>query len=636
MKFTILNDLRTKFILLISSAIFASVVITGLLGYYSAEKILEQRVKTRNIIHFIQFKSGEIEERVQQAIHVSRMLAQDQPLKEWFLGVESEERLARYVKGKLSFITSELHYSTVFAANKTTRNVWTSDNRLLDQVSAEDPDDNWFFDFFKNRKTIELNLDYNRELKKNYIFVNVLVGSLEVPLGIAGVGLSIQEEARRFAQHDFGENGAVWLIDREGVIQIASDKQLSGEQLSLSLPKNIQDKILNQPEKLQVLEFETEEGENIIVASSPVKSTGWITVVKVPKDQLLESLLQPLREHLFLEILLVLAVFTTIFLLIGVRFGNMLHEICQAIITLGNKNFSIRLSDSILKRKDQIGEIGLGYEKTRKNLKNFTLDIWNKAQILTDSSELLTSSVEEVEQSTSRITEIIQEDSEMLIQTSKTIHSTAESIENTAEKMREIRSSAKSVEKCVDQGSNAVVNSRQIIRNAEISRGQMEEFIEVIIDLSKQTKMLSFNAAIESTRAGEVGKGFSVVSEEVHQLSEMSKTAVTRIQGLLKESSHNVNNGSQVIEEVDGLLTIIIEQVHSITGLVGEACAAVEQGSGEMQLISNAAEKVSEELKNHSLAIQNLSSLTTGITDTSARLHEMSKDLTEKIMEFQL
>ncbi|MCP4756283.1 MAG: hypothetical protein GY866_35925 [Proteobacteria bacterium] len=268
--------------------------------------------------------------------------------------------------------------------------------------------------------------------------------------------------------------------------------------------------------------------------------------------------------------------------------------------------------------------------------RNISRLLTNLVYNLTNSSDQLTSASQQIAESSLQLSEGATEQAASLEETSSSMEQISSQIKENADNASSVASSMEGVANMVKQSSENAktaaglsedarssaeggVNAMGTITAAmkEIREGsdKITDIIEVINEITHQTKMLATNAAIEAARAGDQGKGFAVVADEVSKLAENSKSAAKEIGQLIKDSARKAEKGNELAEKGEDVLKEILEKSIKVADLVNEVSTSAVEEARQVDEV----ERLVENIKNASSEQAN------GVDQVTRAMVEMDK-----------
>ncbi|MFH0753681.1 MAG: Cache 3/Cache 2 fusion domain-containing protein [Candidatus Omnitrophota bacterium] len=238
-----------------------------------------------------------------------------------------------------------------------------------------------------------------------------------------------------------------------------------------------------------------------------------------------------------------------------------------------------------ISRGDEIGDMSKAMDKFAESLSSMVIQIKG-------ASEMISSAVKEVSSGAQQIADGAQQQSASFEELSSSVQANAENVKNANQVSQGVSLDAQKAGKAMESNVEAMIG-------IEKGSKQMAEAVELITDIADQTNLLALNAAIEAARAGEHGKGFAVVADEVRQLAERSATSAKEIQNLIKENLRQVEQGVAISRDAGkmvGGITLNIKQVadqlQNVANATQEQAAAMEQNTSITESNASAAEQL--------------------------------------------
>jgi methyl-accepting chemotaxis protein len=264
------------------------------------------------------------------------------------------------------------------------------------------------------------------------------------------------------------------------------------------------------------------------------------------------------------------------------------------------------------------------------------------SDILTTRMEELTGGVENTARETDRVATAMEEMNATVLEVAQNAGNTAQASDTATQAAIEGgREVSRTVEETrqVSAKTSALADSLATLENRAQGIGQV---LSVIGDIADQTNLLALNAAIEAARAGEAGRGFAVVADEVRKLAEKTMTAtgevataVTDIQASTRQVVAGMNDTKSKVEmtadmaEQSGtVLTRIVEQSNRIADMVRNIAAASEQQSATSEEVNSSVSHINELSKDIARQIADAN-------DRIGQVRSMAHHLAELVEQFR-
>lgn len=323
-----------------------------------------------------------------------------------------------------------------------------------------------------------------------------------------------------------------------------------------------------------------------------------------------------------------------------------------------------------VKNKDELGILATGINTMTTNLRGMIETVSNSAEHVAATSEQLTASSEQTSTASDEITKAIQQIStgqeKQLLGMKEANHSVTEissSLTAITENIKELNDLSIETSKVSLSGNEVItqsveqmnqINKQNIMTNEamlllESKSQEIGEIINVITSIAAQTNLLALNAAIEAARAGEQGKGFAVVADEVRKLAEESGNAANNISTLISEIQLHTQNTVQIVNEGQSVVETGIRYVANAGKTFDVIAADVDMINNKLSSVSTEIQEINantENLVNEILKTQDVTDQSSSYTqqvvaaaeEQSATMIEMtfaSRSLAEMSQELQ-
>lgn len=357
-----------KIVLIASIIISLSVIITGVLGYTNTKKSLIDKAKSQDIVFIVKSMAAKIDSRISRAVETSQIFAKDPLNTQWLKGEDSDKVSGDLVLNKIESIAKSYDYSNCFIASTKTRHYYYSENSDKNDkgfvtLSKDNQQDSWFDEMIESKKSMELNVNYDRAMDDSFLFVNILIGEVNDPIGITGVGLSLSEITKEFKEFKVGQKSNLWMVDNNGIIQLSDKKENIGSNYSEFIPDSVFNEIKNKSkdtvESVNVSQYLDEHNEIVDYAYCRLASSDWILFYRIPRSESI-SLIDTLKTNTFINVFIIILFFMILFYLISKKIADPYKQAILINMELENK-VSIRTQE--LKESNEKINASIEYAK---------------------------------------------------------------------------------------------------------------------------------------------------------------------------------------------------------------------------------------------------------------------------------
>ena len=493
-------------------------------------------------------------------------------------------------------------------------------------------------------------------------------------VGVAGIDISLKPILAKTENMKTGETSYTFVLNSVGDFITHPKYQKTDNIANINNEElyNFYQTVLKDGIAVRTIKV---DGVEEFVRGSKIGNTGWVIANAIDVNELYA----PVKKMM---VTLVIMGVIIIALLVGV-ISTFTLNISKAIDQM--KDFANKLAEGDfakcefnINREDEIGSLGRALVSMRERLRDVISKVSSSAQMVAASSEELTASSDESSQSSAQIIKVITDvamgaDKQVLsVETALgTVERIVKEIDNMSKSSAEMAGKASEMAEKAGVG-NQIVNKAigqmdslgKSVDTSSVLIGQLGErskeigeIVNTISGIAGQTNLLALNAAIEAARAGEHGRGFAVVADEVRKLAEQSQVSAKHISELIgkiqndtqsvvksmnvgttevKAGAEAVNNAGTIFRDIYKMIGEVNREIIATQKAVEEMIKASNEADVAVMEIEEISKKTAEGTGTASAATEEQSATIQEVAGASRALAELAQELQKLVNSFKI